>query len=70
MQTQESTFAEFEDMMSHTIHLVERHTGSHITPDYPLAKFWNQAEEIKWYNEKKQQDEEAAVNKGRFNGRR
>lgn len=38
--------------MSHNVHIVEQELGVLITPKYPLMKFFNQLEEIKWYYEK------------------
>ena len=50
---------DIESQLSHAVHFVERELKVHIGLDYPLIKFWNQFDEIKWYKEeeKKQQEE-------------
>ena len=54
---------DIETNLSHSVHIVERELKVHIGLDYPLIKFWNQYDEIKWYKEeeKKKYDEQDSI---------
>lgn len=54
-----------ETQLSHAVHIVERVLKVNITEDYPLIKFWNQYDEIKWYQdeEKAEQDRQSGETK-------
>jgi hypothetical protein len=44
--------------LSQAIHLVERELGVRIEDDYPLMKFFNQLDMIKWYRDEERKAHE------------
>ena len=51
--------------LSHAIHIVERELGVFIDEEYPLVKFWNQMDEIKWYREEEKKAHDKEMSKVR-----
>ena len=46
---------EIEEDYTHLVFRLEQELGHYIDEDYPLMKFWEEAQELEWYSKKQEE---------------